>query len=157
MKTKLAEAVRAARLKLGLTQTQLAGLVGLHPNAIVRWEGGVGVPAKRNRARILAAVNTVNAEAGRTLSAAFAEAFPPKRRPGQPAPVAPPPPPAAPVYETSVWVTQAAYRVAEHLDVSPRRARGAALRMLRLLAKGHVTVEQAVAELEKPEVDRDPL
>jgi len=33
--------IRAARVKIGLTQGQLAAVMGVHINAVCRWENGV--------------------------------------------------------------------------------------------------------------------
>ena len=153
MPTKLSAAIRNARVATALTQGQLAGLLGVHENAISRWESGHGRPAKRNRQRILDALAKIHPASARTLAQAIAEAFPPKRRKGQPPPTPAPAAPPAPVFDKPVWVEQAIFRMADRLDVSPRIARGAARRLLTLLARGHVTTEEALAELQKPETE----
>lgn len=45
MKTKLSgEEIRAARLRLGLTQYELAQRLGCRPETVARWETGKGLP-----------------------------------------------------------------------------------------------------------------
>jgi transcriptional regulator with XRE-family HTH domain len=150
MPTPLATAIRSIRTSLGWTQPQLAGLLGVHVNAVTRWENGKGRPAKGTHARLLTALEKVDPVGSKTLAAALLEAFPPKRRKGQPAPSAPAPTPApSPVYPKSVWVDQAIFRMADHLDLSPRVARGGARRFLQKLSAGQVSVDEALAALAK--------
>jgi transcriptional regulator with XRE-family HTH domain len=145
----LALVFRQIRSSLGLTQEQLAGLVGVHANAIIRWEGGKGRPAAQTRGRLLASLAKVDAAGAAQLAKALQEAEPPRRGKGQPAaPVAEPAPPPK-QYPKSLWVEQGVLRIAATLDVKPSAARAAALTFLDRLVGGHVTVDEAVEELKK--------
>jgi DNA-binding transcriptional regulator YiaG len=47
------ETIKKLRAKLGITQMQLAGLVGVTGPAIAQWEGGTSEPRGANRAAVV--------------------------------------------------------------------------------------------------------
>jgi DNA-binding transcriptional regulator YiaG len=50
VKLTVAEQVKAARLNLGLEQVEFAGLLGVHPITVSRWERGHAMPSPWQRA-----------------------------------------------------------------------------------------------------------
>lgn len=155
MTTKLGAAFRAARDEAGLTQKQLAGVLGVHHNAVLRWETGVGKPSKRSRAAVLSVLGRLRPATGEALRRAFLEAFPPKGRRGVAAVAAPVAAAPPVVHDPRRWVDTGVFRAADHLDVSPRRARGAVLRFLRNMKAGGVTVDTAIGILERPDREEE--
>jgi len=64
------EAIKRLRAGLGVTQAQLAALIGVTGPAIAQWEGGTSEPRERNRAALVALRKLGRREVKRMLAAA---------------------------------------------------------------------------------------
>jgi len=62
------DAIRRLRAGLGVTQAQLATLIGVTGPAIAQWEGGTSEPRGKNRAALVALRKLGRREVGRMLA-----------------------------------------------------------------------------------------
>lgn len=138
MRSTLAQAVFSARRSCGLTQQDLGRRLGLRGRAIYRWENDLSLPNAHHRRALVTAIQAVNPVLAAQLASALAQR-------GQP-PLLPPGPPPAAAREV---LERAVFAAADELDLSPRRTRGALVRLLRRLRAGDVTLDAALAELER--------
>lgn len=56
----IGERIKFLREELGLSQEELAGSVGMHPNTVARWERGELVPRGTSIAKIARSLNTTS-------------------------------------------------------------------------------------------------
>jgi transcriptional regulator with XRE-family HTH domain len=143
MRSELAQAIRDARLAIGLTQEELARRLGLKGRAVYRWERDDSAPRRRHRAALIAAVNAVNQSAGATLAAAISSVSK-GRRGGATVAAASAPPPS----DTKLAVELAIFGFADELDLPPRRVRLCLGRLLKRLRETNVTLETVERQLE---------
>jgi transcriptional regulator with XRE-family HTH domain len=148
MKVLHAKAIRSARHAARLTQDELGQRIGRNGRAIGRWELAEFSPTRRNRAALVTAITLVDAEAGQALRAAFearADAAAAAR-----ASISPPAPPSL-----DVAVQLALLTFAHELDLPPRRARSALVKLCKQLEGAGMTMDALRACLERvlPEGD----
>jgi transcriptional regulator with XRE-family HTH domain len=145
MSSTLAQSIRRARLAAGLTQNQLGMRMGLKGRAVSRWERDDSAPKKRYRGALVAVIRAVNTTAAdelvRALAIAEGKGVMPSPAAVAAAPVAAPPNGAA-------ALELALFRMADELDLPPRRLRGPLLRLLERLRAGNLTLESAKEHLE---------
>lgn len=67
---KLAEMILTAREKLGLSQAQVADILGVSPSAVTQWETGVSLPTPERAESIAACLNLSEAD---VLTTTYAE------------------------------------------------------------------------------------
>ncbi len=146
MTSKLAHAIYEARRAARLTQAELAMRLGLKARAVGRWELGQSAPRKRHRAPLVATIRIHDAAAADQLAKALV-GDPPKRAPAVPPAPAPPDPDT--VLELAVL------RLADELDLPPRRVRGPLVRLLGRVAGAGFNVESARARIETWIADTD--
>ena len=139
--SRLSEAIRTARLKLGLTQKRLGALVQTSDRAVTRWESGQSEPSRNKRRRLVVAVAELNREVANELSIGLGAAAQ-KPEQAKPAPAAPP------ALSARDALALALLHAADELDQPPRRVRGALVRYLRRAKSAGLTLEGALAELE---------
>ncbi len=148
MPSKLAQAIRAARLQVRLTQGQLGKRVGVKASAVQRWEAGRSKPPARRRPALENAITAFDPGAGAHLRAAlYADsgiAVPDTAAGSEPAALAPLE--TAPGERSTLELL--VYRMADELDLPPRRMRGALARLLRGWRAAGLSFEQAERELE---------
>lgn len=144
MRSELAQAIRDARLAIGLTQEELARRLGLKGRAVYRWERDDSAPRRRHRAALIAAVNAVNQSAGATLAAVIGGVAKGRRGVAVVAPAAAPAPPS----DTKLVVELAIFGFADELDLPPRRVRIGLGRLLKRLRETNVTLEMVERQLE---------
>lgn len=154
MVTRLSQAIRAARLATRLTQKQLAARVGVKAAAVQRWEAGRNKPPPRRRPALAQAIAALDARVGARLQAAL-NADAGLVAPEVALPTAAPaavssataPGPALPASAQQSSVELLVYRMADELDLPPRRMRGALLRLLRRLRAAGASLEDVEREL----------
>lgn len=137
MATTAPQAIRLARQRAGLTQLQLGLRLGLKARAVSRWERGDSAPTKRNLAALVTAIAAVNVDVAQQLKGTL---FPPP-------PSAAPAVTVAPVDKAALFEV-AVYRMADELDVSPRRVRGPLIRLLRSAISAEISLPNALQQLE---------
>lgn len=74
--------IRTLRLRLGLSQTGLARLIGVSGAAVVQWEGGGAAPSGENRSALVGLRRLGRRDVKRIL-AAMPKAVPARRRPAR--------------------------------------------------------------------------
>lgn len=136
-----AQAIRAARLAVGLTQEQLGHRIGVQAQSIYRWERDATAPKRRHRTALVTAISLINAEAGTRLKAAFDP-----KRPQVTEPALSPPPAHVPPDTTYDLVVLS---MADHLDRSPRHVRVALLRMCDQLEHAGLTLDGLRASMQR--------
>lgn len=163
MATRLGQAIRAARLESRQTQQELGKRLGVKASAVQRWEAGRSKPPPRKRRALPAAIAALNAKAGARLQAmleadagivAPAGAATTTAAMGVAMAAAPPQPhaatglpgPSPPAAERSA-LELLVYRMADDLDLPPRRMRGALTRLLRSVRANGLSLEQLEREL----------
>lgn len=147
MKSSWAQAIRTARVAVGLTQEALAARLRLKARAVSRWEIDRSIPTRRRRAQLVAIISEVNQEAGAALAAVFASVV---RQRGRYVVVAPAPVAAAspPAIDAKLAFELALFALAEELDVPPRRLRGALVRWQKRCREAKVTPELAQHQID---------
>jgi transcriptional regulator with XRE-family HTH domain len=128
--------VRSARRSAGLTQTALAKRLGLKPRTISRWERASSAPNQRHLRELANAIEAVRPGAAAALQATLA-AGRPTAAPAAPAPAEPVRYPAGLEY--------AVLRMADELDLPPRRVRRPLVRLLQRAAECGFDLETAKA------------
>lgn len=156
--TRLSQAIRAARLATHLTQKQLAARIGVKATAVQRWEAGRNKPPPRRRPVLASAIAALDPKVGARLQAALsldagivAGELPGVDPPEAPRPSATPPARAPITSSASAQpnpVELIVYRMADELDLPPRRMRGALTRCLRSLRATGLSLEQTERALE---------
>ena len=136
-----ARAIRDARQAARLTQEQLAARIGVKASGIGRWERGQATPRKRNRRALIAAIRERHPSAGDQLAAALQG--PPAATQPAPSAVVPPPPDPATLLQLAV------FRMADELDLPPRRLRGPLLRLLTRLRRAELNIDDTRAFIEQ--------
>jgi transcriptional regulator with XRE-family HTH domain len=154
MTTPLAQCIRNARAAVGLTQEQLAQRIGLKAQALYRWERGRPAPSKRNLSKLLAAISVLDGAAATRLKAQL-DGLRGARGEGsaRAAPPAPLPPRMAPAHVVELVVSA----LADELDQTPRRARGALLRACKALQGEELSLSDVERELEAALLGRTSL
>ena len=146
MQSSLAQAIRQARVAIGLTQEALGRRLRLNARAISRWEIDRSVPKGRRRAALVATISEVNREAGAALANAFADAA---RLRGRPVVVsAPQPPTSPPPLDVKLAFELALFALAEELDVPPGRLRNGLVRWQKRCREANVSWETAQQQIE---------
>jgi len=143
-----AQAIRSARVAVGLTQEQLGRRVGVSGRAIYRWERDAAVPTRRNRTALVTAVAILNQAAGDQLKAALEQ--------GPAAPVVPAATTHFPRISVELALNLAVLGLAEALDVSPRLVRAALPRFSRQLRDAGVTLD-ALCDATSPSVVNETM
>ncbi len=146
-------AVWEAQHVLGLTQRELAALVGSSLRTVQRWSGGGSQPYMTDVMKIARAVHPRDAALaqrlvgfyGQTLEIAGIVAPPP---PPPPAPLQPPPPSPSPQLPFLVDAVVAA--AAEALDLSPRAVRPAILASLERAKAAGLAIDDVLSVLRPP-------
>jgi transcriptional regulator with XRE-family HTH domain len=135
MRTPLAQAIRTARRSAGLTQEQLGRRLGLQGRAIHRWECDETAPRRGHRRKLLEVLGGVDPGLLGQLTSALAPAQ------GNASSVAP----AAPAPAASVSPTTALelclFRMADELDLPPRKVRTPLSRLLKRVRAANLTLE----------------
>jgi DNA-binding XRE family transcriptional regulator len=134
-----AQAIRSARVTVGLTQVELARRIGVKSRAIYRWERDAATPVRRNRSALVTAIGILNPEAGKQLKAAL---YGEKK---QEAPSAAAFAPIAP----DVALDLAILSLADELDVTPRRLRAGLLRLCKQAALAGLTLDALRQSLDR--------
>src|SRR5690606_24905230 len=134
------QAILAARRATGLTQQQLAARLGLKAHAIGRWEKGQSTPHKRNQRALVLTIRERHPAAADELAAALRGHSP--EAGVEPKPPTPPPP------DPSVLLQLAVFRMADELDMPPRRVRGPLMRLLRRVRAAELSIDDAAARIE---------
>lgn len=157
MPTKLSQAIWNARRQTHLTQASLGQRVGVKASTILRWEAGRSRPPARRRPALVSAITALDANAGARLLAALnadaglAAPEPPPRvarvDAAIAAPAGPATSPAASPPAARSTLELLVYRMADELDLPPRRMRGALTRWLRSVRAAGLSFEQAEREL----------
>lgn len=143
MSDAVADAIARARKATTLTQIDLARRLGLRGRALSRWEAGKAEPSRRNLEALVTTLHALAPEAAITLKQTLIQH-------GK----LPKPPAAAPAQASAALVSRklalerAVYAMADELDLPPRRARGALLRLLKRLQAADLTLEQTQRKLE---------
>jgi transcriptional regulator with XRE-family HTH domain len=138
--SRLSQAIRTARLKLGLTQKRLGALVQTSDRAVTRWESAQSEPSRNKRRRLVAAIAEINREVAKELSIGLGAAQEPEQAKAVAA--------APPALSARDALALALLHAADELDQPPRRVRGALVRYLRRAKSAGLTLEGALAELE---------
>ncbi len=123
-----------ARRALHLTQAGLGAAIGLDARTVQRWERGFSGPTRANLTRLLAYIETLDADIAATLTHEVT---------GQARPAPPVPSPDV--------LMGAVLAAADELDVPARRFREALTRLLGRLHEERFSVEQAVGVLSSRE------
>jgi hypothetical protein len=110
--------------------------LGLKGRAVYRWERDDSAPTKRHRAALVTAIAAVNQEAARELALAF--------NPELTKPAAPAPPPV----DKGEAFDLAVFRMADELDLPPRRLRRPLGRLLKRLGALEVSLQDALQRIE---------
>jgi transcriptional regulator with XRE-family HTH domain len=152
MTTPLAQSIRSARAAVGLTQEQLAQRVGLKAQALYRWERGHPRPSKRNLSKLLDALSVLDGAVATRLKAEIDGLRGARDEPSARA-AAPAPPRMAPAHVVELVVSA----LADELDQTPRRARGALLRACKALQGAELSISDVQRELEAALLGRGPL
>ncbi len=122
--------VAAARRALRLTQAEIAEAMGVGVRTVHRWERGFCRPDDRTMRKLVAHLDAIDPGVAAELNRAIG---------GPPKPVPPPPSRAA--------LDALVIDVANTLDISPNRARGALATFLEGLRAEKFSVEQAALGL----------
>jgi transcriptional regulator with XRE-family HTH domain len=133
-----------ARHAAHLTQEQLGRRLGLKGSAIYRWECGHSEPAPRHRRALVLALRTADPGMAAQLDAALE-----LHDGGNAAPALTLAEARAALAGSGGSLEILVFRMANELDLPPRRVRGACARLLRSLRAAHLTVERAEKELEE--------
>jgi transcriptional regulator with XRE-family HTH domain len=144
MRQKLGQSIRSARRAAGFTQLQLGMRLGLKGRAVYRWENNGSAPTKRHQREMLAVIGAVNSGAASTLAAAFATVR-------QGTALAKPEPAAAPAVAAPNPLEAfelAIFRLADDLDLPPRRLRRPLARLCERLRAANFTLEAAQRQVE---------
>ena len=141
MSDAVADAIARARRATTLTQIDIARKLGLRGRALSRWEAGKTEPSRRNLEALVATLHTLAPEAAAALKQTLIQ------HGKLPKPPAPAQAPAAPATR-KLALERAVYAMADELDLPPRRARGALLRLFKRLQAADLTLEQAQQKLE---------
>lgn len=147
MESKLGAAIWKARRAVGLTQKELAKRLGLQEQAVRRWEWEDALPSPVNRQALVAAIAALDAEAAQKLAAVIDEelngtASDASMAASEAARVVPRPGVVEPP-------NYAVLKMAEDLDVPPRRVRAAVMAFLNQLHDSNISIETAVHLLER--------
>jgi transcriptional regulator with XRE-family HTH domain len=171
----LGSAIRVARRATGLTQEALGRRLGLKGRAIYRWERNETAPNHRHRRALLREIQLFSAEAATQLQTLFTERTGKTHNviaesaalalvPSQPqqANTNNIPHPFVDTAPADTVATQthteaarndaldvAILRMADELDISPRRARRALARLLGRVQSAHVPMDNFRAEVER--------
>lgn len=161
MRTKLSRAIREARLATRLTQEQLGRRLGLKGRAVYRWESGHSEPQRRHRRALVTAIRAMDVSVATQLEAALASesdgaSAAPARTNGSTAGTlatagaehAAPTLAAPAVLGESRALELLLFRMADELDLPPRRMRGALARLLRGMRTENLSFETAERDLE---------
>jgi transcriptional regulator with XRE-family HTH domain len=143
MRSKVAQAIRNARLACGLTQVQLGRRLGLKGRAVYRWERDDSAPRRRHRAALVTAIQAVNAAAATALAAVFAS-----ESKGAAAISVAPIAVAAPAIDPKLALELSIFACADELDVPARRLRSALLRLHQRWRETNLTLDVAQRYLE---------
>jgi transcriptional regulator with XRE-family HTH domain len=140
MRKKLGQAIREARLTARLTQEQLGRRLGLKGRAVYRWENNDSAPTRRHERELVLALRAVSPAAAASLQAAFAAARPEVTSPSAATPA---PQTAAPSITPGEAFALAFFRMADELDLAPRRLRRPLARVLERIGGAGFTLETA--------------
>jgi transcriptional regulator with XRE-family HTH domain len=140
MGKKLGHAIREARLTARLTQEQLGRRLGLKGRAVYRWENNDSAPTRRHERELVLALQAISPGAAASLQAAFAAARPEVKPPSVATPT---PEPAAPSISPGESFALAFFRMADELDLAPRRLRRPLARVLERMHGAGFTLETA--------------
>jgi len=141
MASTLARAILTARRAAELTQHELALRLGLKAHAIGRWEQGHNIPRRRNQQALIAAIRARNPAAADALAARLSGEAPSASV--APQPVSPP------RQDPNVTLELAVFRMADELDIAPRRLRGPLLRWLRRVRATDLGLDDVQAWVEQ--------
>jgi transcriptional regulator with XRE-family HTH domain len=144
MRSKVAQAIRNARLACGLTQVQLGRRLDLKGRAVYRWERDDSAPRRRHRAALVTAIQAVNPNAATALAAVFASESGSAAAPIAGAPIAAAPPAIDPKLALELSV----FAFADELDVPARRLRRALVRLHQRWRETNITFDVAQRYLE---------
>jgi hypothetical protein len=128
--------------------------VGVKASAILRWEAGRSKPPPRRRPALVSAITALDPKVGAYLLAALnADAGIVAPGPPQLAPAAGAAGPPTTAHASTLAAQRSTvellvYRMADELDLPPRRMRGALTRWLRSLRATGLSFEQTERELE---------
>ena len=139
----MGDAIREARVAIGLQVLQLAALSGASRRTMTRWEYGDSTPNVARRSRIVAAVASRSYDVAVRLAFELDVAAPPS--PSPPPPETPPLPSIDVAAVARAALARATALSADALDVSPRRARAAIIIGLRELGAAGVGLDAFLA------------
>jgi transcriptional regulator with XRE-family HTH domain len=133
-----------AKQAAGLTQTELGLRLGLKGRAIYRWERDDSAPTRRHHRALVAALHGLDAQLISDLTSALGSS----KRNARSAPV-----PAAPVLQAPAISPATAFelclfRLADELDVPPRRVRAPLSRFLQRTRAAKLTLEAITQQLD---------
>ncbi len=143
MRTRMAHAIRAARQAACLTQKQLGMRLELKGRAVYRWERGESAPTRRHRRTLIAALNGLDPK----LTAELVAAFAPSKHGTATAPAAPLQPPT-PTINPATAFELFLFRMADELDLPPRRVRTPLSRLLKRARAADLTLDALQHHLE---------
>jgi DNA-binding XRE family transcriptional regulator len=170
---RLGRSIREARRSTGLTQGRLAQCLGLKGRAIYRWERNETAPSGRHREALIREIHRLNPEAGLKLQAALtnltgksyavvpgsaqgSQDAPPRSVEPAFSPSVPCTPQPSPPCMTSVvspsavdMLELAILRMADELDLAPRRVRRALARLTERLRSVNLSIDSIRPELER--------